>query len=106
MAFCMESVSVSVIGGGAWGTSLAMHCARKGHDVLLWAREEDVVDSINKEKENHMYFPGHKLPAGLKASSDLKSVAAHGELILLVIPTPFVESVARDIVPVISSKQV
>lgn len=47
---------ITVLGGGAWGTSLALHCARKGHDVLLWAREEEVVKGVNERHENSLYF--------------------------------------------------
>ena len=38
----------AVIGGGAWGTALANVLAANGHDVALWAREPDVVESINE----------------------------------------------------------
>lgn len=51
-----EKAHISVLGGGAWGTSLALHCGRKGHDVLIWAREEDVVAGINNEHENTTFF--------------------------------------------------
>lgn len=56
MQFDSELVPVSVLGGGAWGTALALHCARKGHDVLLWAREQEAVDGINQNHENHVFF--------------------------------------------------
>ncbi|GFH32090.1 glycerol-3-phosphate dehydrogenase [NAD(+)], partial [Haematococcus lacustris] len=40
----------------------AIHCARKGHAVTLWALEQEVVDSLNgPEHENLMYFKGHKV---------------------------------------------
>ena len=47
-------MKVGVLGGGAWGTALAAHCARMGHDTRIWAREPDVVESINNPavKEN------------------------------------------------------
>lgn len=52
----MSEDRVAVLGGGAWGTALALHCARKGHDVLVWAREQEVVDSINMHHENVVFF--------------------------------------------------
>ena len=45
----MESKSVGVIGGGAWGTGLAQALARGNHNVQIWALEDEVVESINKE---------------------------------------------------------
>src|SRR3546814_5912479 len=41
-----------VVGGGAWGTALAQLLAADGVPVRLWAREEDVVDAINREHRN------------------------------------------------------
>ena len=43
---------LGVIGGGAWGTALAQVAAREGEPVLLWAREPEVVESINGAQEN------------------------------------------------------
>ena len=51
-----EVIRTTVLGGGAWGTALALHCARKGHDVVLWAREQDVVDGINQHHETKLFF--------------------------------------------------
>jgi len=49
---------VGVIGGGAWGTALARHCAHMGHDTQLWAREPEVVEGVNDPavKENTTYL--------------------------------------------------
>eukprot|EP00879_Flechtneria_rotunda_P014388 GHRR01015035.1.p1 GENE.GHRR01015035.1~~GHRR01015035.1.p1 ORF type:complete len:328 (+),score=74.40 GHRR01015035.1:273-1256(+) len=63
-----------------------------GHKVLLWALEKEVVESINgPNRENSLFLPGHKCPDGLIATGDLKQVASDCELILMVVPTPFVE---------------
>jgi len=53
-----ERVRVGVIGGGAWGTALARHCAHMGHDTQLWAREPEVVAGVNDPavKENTTYL--------------------------------------------------
>ncbi len=88
---------VGVIGGGAWGTALAAHVARMGHDTVLWAIESDVVDDINNAHENKRYLAGIPLPPTLKANTDLRAVVEHGELIVMVVPTPFV---ARTLQPV------
>ena len=49
---------MGVIGGGAWGTALARHCAHMRHDTLLWAREPEVVAGVNDlaVKENVTYL--------------------------------------------------
>jgi glycerol-3-phosphate dehydrogenase (NAD(P)+) len=49
---------VGVLGAGAWGTALAIHTAQMGHDTLIYARETEVVDSINDPavKENTLFL--------------------------------------------------
>lgn len=89
---------VSVIGGGAWGTALAAMVARAGRDVLLWARESDVVSSINDAHENKEFLPGSALPKALKATDNLERAGA-ADLILMVVPAQFVRSVVTDLKP-------
>ena len=50
-----------MLGGGAWGTALALHAARKGHDTLIWALEKEVAEAINTQHENTVF-----LKAGLE----------------------------------------
>lgn len=84
-------MKVGVLGGGAWGTALAIHCARMGHEVMIWAREKDVVDGINgPDRENRTFLAGHQCPAGLLASQDMAQVVGFAQLVLMVIPTQFV----------------
>lgn len=89
---------ITVIGGGAWGTALAAMAARAGRHVLLWAREDDVVTSINEAHENKDFLPGISLPDTLKATGDL-GLAAEADVILMVVPAQFVRSVAGDLKP-------
>ena len=67
---------IGVIGAGAWGTALAQSMANAGRDVLLWAREKELVEDINKSHENTMYLKGVRLNEMIKAThnhDDLKS---------------------------------
>jgi glycerol-3-phosphate dehydrogenase len=49
-------MALCATGGGAWGTALAAHAARMGHNTVLWAREPDVVASINEQHENTAFL--------------------------------------------------
>ncbi len=89
---------VSVIGGGAWGTALATMAARAGRDVLIWAREDDVVTSINEHHENKDFLPGVALPESLRATGDIGEAAA-ADIILLVVPAQFVRSIGLELKP-------
>ena len=76
---------VGIIGGGAWGTALAAVMAQIHDHVLIWAREEDVVRSVNDRHENTMFLPGTPLSPMIEATSDL---AHMGECEALMIVTP------------------
>jgi len=91
------SAKVLIIGGGAWGTALACHCARAGHATTIWARETEVVESINSVNENTTFLKGCALPVSLKATSNLEAAIAENVLILTVIPTPFVHATLKPV---------
>ncbi len=80
--------SLSVIGGGAWGTALANLAAHNGTDVLIWAREPEVTDSINNRHENEAFLRGVNLHPGLQSTSDL-TIAAKRDAFLFVVPAQF-----------------
>ncbi len=82
---------IGVIGGGAWGTALALAALRAGREALLWAREPAVVGSVNAARENRDYLPGVALPAELRATGDLAEAAAC-DAILLVTPAQHLRS--------------
>ena len=72
----MNAKSVGVIGAGAWGTAVAQALARGGNTVEIWAREQEVVDSINLHHENSRYLPKFQLSENLTASTDIMQVAS------------------------------
>ncbi len=87
-----------VIGAGAWGTALADLLSRNGHEVSLWAREPDVVESIGAKRENERFLAGFPLDARLLATGRLEEAAADAELLLLVPPSHALRSVTRQLV--------
>ena len=87
---------VGVIGGGAWGTALAAAAARAGRAVLLWAREADVVASINEVRENRRFLPGVALDPAIRATADLAQ-AARADLLLLAVPAQHLATLAARV---------
>ena len=96
----MNAKNVGVIGAGAWGSGLAQALARGGHKVEVWAREQDVVDSINGEHENKRYLPGFPLSENLTASTDIRHVAADKEFLILASPSLYLVSTVRQFLDV------
>jgi len=94
-------VKVAVIGGGAWGTALADLLARKGEQVTLWAREPEVVESVNQRHMNDLFLPGAPLAPTLAAARDIASVVRDAEVIVSAAPShavrPVMTQVARSI---------
>ena len=101
-----ELTTVGVIGGGAWGTALAIHAARIGHKVTLWAHEPEVVADIRDNRRNEVFLPGFEVPPTMTADGDLESVVAQSRLILSVAPTPFVGRVIGGIKHAITDEHI
>lgn len=96
-----------VIGGGAWGTALAQVCARAGRDVVLWAREPEVVEAVNARHENATFLPGVALEPAIRATGDYADLA-DVDLVLAVPPAQHMRSTlaafaphARDGLPIL-----
>ena len=89
-----EIETVGVIGSGAWGTALALACARAGRVVRLWSHEPSVAQTIRDTRENRVYLPGVTLPEGVAPTSDLADVGAC-DLILAVAPSQHLRSVLQ-----------
>jgi len=81
----MEFRTAGVIGAGAWGTALAQVCARAGLQVILQAREPEVVDSIGARRVNEAFLPGVELDPAIRATGDMADLAGC-DLILAVPP--------------------
>ncbi len=88
--------NISIIGAGAWGTALAEVISRQGNQVNLWAREDDVVKSINTLNENTLYLPNVKLSELIVAQNNLDNVI-NCDLLLMVTPSQFMRSVLEEI---------
>jgi glycerol-3-phosphate dehydrogenase (NAD(P)+) len=88
--------SVGIVGGGAWGTALAHTLHRAGRDVMLWAREPEVVTAINAGHVNEMFLPGIALDPQIRATGSL-AIVAQSDVLLMVVPAQHVRSVAGEL---------
>ncbi len=89
---------IAVIGGGAWGTALAVVMAGNGKAVTLYARNEGLARKINTTHENDAYLPGIPLPAEIQATDDL-AVAGKADIVLLVTPAQFLRALLPALKP-------
>jgi glycerol-3-phosphate dehydrogenase (NAD(P)+) len=89
-------MKVSVVGGGSWGTTLAVHLARTGHDVTLLVRDEARRDEILARRENSRYLPGVSLPAELRIESGFAS-ARSAAMVVVAIPSESFRATCRGL---------
>ena len=76
---------ISVLGGGAWGTALALAMLRAGHEASLWARDAGMVAAIRRG-ENPRYLPGIAIDAGIDATEDMAAALSGADCVLAVTP--------------------
>ena len=77
---------VVVLGAGQWGSTLAQVLCDAGNHVLMWGRNQSVVDEINEKHTNTYYLENNALPVGLKATTDLKEAFDYSNIIILAVP--------------------
>jgi glycerol-3-phosphate dehydrogenase (NAD(P)+) len=97
---------VAVLGAGSWGTALAMHLARGGGPVRLWARDPDLAASMRATRENARYLPGLTLPEPVQVSANPADALADAPTVLVVVPSHFVESVLERVARLVRSDAV
>jgi glycerol-3-phosphate dehydrogenase (NAD(P)+) len=84
---------VAVVGAGSWGTGLAIHLARQGKRVALWARDPALAAQIGDRRENSRYLPDLAIPGGVRATSDAQEALEGATIVLVAIPSHGVEEV-------------
>jgi glycerol-3-phosphate dehydrogenase (NAD(P)+) len=88
-------LKIGVLGGGSWGTTVASLTARNCQ-TKLWARDQDTVDDINKNKRNEKYLPGLNLHDSLRASNSLEETLREADVIIMGIPSQNCRSVLEE----------
>ena len=91
------SVKIGIINAGSWGTTLAKLLAEKYEDTTIWAREDEVCNSINNGHENKLFLPEISLPQNLKASTNIQEVAIDKDVLLIVTPSQYLRETISEI---------
>ena len=95
-------MKIAVLGSGSWGTALGQVLAENGHEVVLWGREDYIADEINQAHTNSHFLPGINLPVTIVATTDLKAALDQATVLLFVLPTKAIRSVARQVASYLS----
>ena len=99
----MQMSTVSVLGGGSFGTVIANIIAENGYRVNFWMRSEVLVAEVNQTRENSQYLPGYRLHENVVAMHNMQEAVANAEVIFVAVPSAYFRAVVREVVKVCRS---
>jgi glycerol-3-phosphate dehydrogenase (NAD(P)+) len=91
--------TVTVLGAGSWGTALAVHLGRVGHDVRLWARDPALAGDIRTRRHNAVYLPDVAFPETVSVTHALDEALRGTELVVSALPSHGCRAVMRLAAP-------
>ena len=97
---------IAVLGGGGWGTALAVHLSKLGKAVRLWARDAAVINEIRTSRVNVGYLPGIKVPALVQLTTDLEHALEDARFVVSAVPSHGTRDVIRSSRPFVSPEAV
>lgn len=93
----LKDPNLAVLGAGSWGTALALHCASIGLPTHLWCRDAQMATQMQASRRNPRYLRECVLPPEISVSSDLDLAIRGAQLLLLVVPSSAMRSVAEQV---------
>ncbi|MFD1483965.1 NAD(P)H-dependent glycerol-3-phosphate dehydrogenase [Lacticaseibacillus baoqingensis] len=94
---------IAVLGAGSWGSVLANLLVENGQQVALWTHDPKQIPEINTQHTNQHYLPNFQFHPELRATVDLNAAVADADVILFVVPTNAVRSVAEQVRPLLAA---
>ena len=91
--------NLAIIGGGSWGTALAIVLAPRFARLRLWVYETDLAERMRESRENDVYLPGFQLAGHVEVTSDLAVALEGGDVVLSVMPSHLVRRMYRQMLP-------
>ena len=87
---------MAVLGAGSWGTALALHLSRVGHDVTLWGRDGCLLEDMRRTRANRRYLPDVVLPADVKLAGRVVEAIERADYIVFAVPSHGLRAVVKD----------
>ncbi len=92
-------MNLAIIGGGSWGTALALVLAPRFGQVRMWVYEEDLARQMQNTRETTSYLPGFRIPENVSASSDLAATVKQAEIVCGVMPSQHARELYAAMLP-------
>ena len=98
-------MKIGILGAGSWGTALTVLLSDNGHDITVWSVDEKEIEMLDTKREHLTKLPGVKLPDSVRFTTDEQEVCKDAELLVMVVPSPFIRSTAKRVAPYITEAQ-
>ena len=98
--------TTAILGAGSWGTALAVHLARAGHHVKLWARDETFVGELRARHANQRYLPGVPMPATVVPTDSLEEALSAAKFVVVAVPSHGFRAVVRRAAPHLAAQAI
>ena len=95
-------MKLAIIGGGSWGTALAIVLSPRFESVSLWVHEADLAARMESSRENDIFLPGFPLPKNVQAVTDLGRAIEGAEIVLGVMPSHHARGLYTAMLPHLS----
>lgn len=92
---------IAVLGAGGWGTALAVHLVRTGHDAWLWGRDAALIRELRARRANAVYLPDITFPPRLECTSDLAEALRDAGVVVVAVPSHGMRDVLRRAAPLV-----
>ena len=92
---------IAIIGGGSWGTALAIVLARspRPHRIALWVHEADICESLRSLRVNEVFLPGFTVPREVEVTGDLATALQRANVVLSVMPSAYARALYTEMLP-------
>ncbi len=97
---------ITVLGGGSWGTAVAMSLASKGLDVRLWDIDKAHVQSMIEERENKKFLPGAPFPPSLTVCTEEAAAVEGSQVVIFAVPAQFFRSALEAALPLLNKDMI
>ncbi len=99
---------IAIIGGGSWGTALAIVLtrSRQPRRISVWVHDPVVCESLRGRRVNEVYLPGFELPAEVDATTELGEALREADIVVGVMPSAHVRGLYTRMLPQLDPRMI
>src|SRR5580693_4609592 len=99
-------MKLAIIGGGSWGTALAIVLAPRSESLRLWVYEADLAARMTRTRENDVFLPGFQLPDNVQVVNQIAKALDSTDIVLGVMPTHHARGLYEAMLPHLNSSMI